>query len=381
MRWTRLGSVSSKKSSFNQPHKMPTLLALEWDANEARVVVAKATGTSVTFERALAIDLSPSDPGEEGDTVQSADEVGQTIESAIADLSIGKAEVLCCVGRSNIELRFLRLPDAPEDELPSMVRMQATQQFAHLSDDSVLDFIPLEEVVDSQPNVLAASLAKSSLDSITSACDAADLAPSHIVLRPFSAASLIRRTSADNRCLVSVDVVGDEADISVLRAGHLIFTRTVRVTTDSHAIATTLIAEVRRTIVAARNQMSGDHVEHLEIFGIQSNHRQFGELAEKELNLSVAYFDPFAGQALSRSLRDNLPQNRGKFAPLIGVVLDEVDASHAIDFLSPRTTFPVERSATCLGHGRRPAGCRTTARRTVRVFQVANAGPANRHAS
>ena len=41
---------------------MPRVIALEWDAREARVVVAATRGTGVALEQAFAIELAPAVP-------------------------------------------------------------------------------------------------------------------------------------------------------------------------------------------------------------------------------------------------------------------------------------------------------------------------------
>ena len=48
-------------------------------------------------------------------------------------------------------------------------------------------------------------------------------------------------------------------------------------------------------------------------------------------------FDPFAGLNLARTLRGKLPDEPGRFAPLLGMVLAELEQTgHALDFLNPR---------------------------------------------
>jgi hypothetical protein len=43
---------------------MARLLALEWDAREARVAVARTRGRDVVLEHAFAVSLVPRDPGQ-----------------------------------------------------------------------------------------------------------------------------------------------------------------------------------------------------------------------------------------------------------------------------------------------------------------------------
>jgi hypothetical protein len=51
----------------------------------------------------------------------------------------------------------------------------------------------------------------------------------------------------------------------------------------------------------------------------------------------VELFDPFDELTLGPQLKSRRPEHVGRFAPLLGLLVDEAGgASHAIDFLHPR---------------------------------------------
>ena len=93
---------------------MPQLLALEWNASEARAVLAASRGENAIIEQAFSISLLPDSPGDDEAKV----DVGARIAAALAARGIGHVDTLISVGRSQIELRHLSLPPAPEEELP-----------------------------------------------------------------------------------------------------------------------------------------------------------------------------------------------------------------------------------------------------------------------
>src|SRR5262245_11393134 len=105
---------------------MSQFLAIEWDAKEARVAVARARGKDATIEHAFAIAL-----GDKG-TVDST--AGQLIAAELQRRNIGRVETLVAVGRASIEFRQMSLPQAPPDEMPEMVRFQAMRQFTTIGD-------------------------------------------------------------------------------------------------------------------------------------------------------------------------------------------------------------------------------------------------------
>lgn len=313
---------------------MPRLLALEWDQKEARVVVARVRTGELALEHAFVVPLQD----REGAAVPEAD-VSATIGKALAERGLSRSEALVAVGRASIELRFLTTPPAPEDELPELVRFQALRQFTTLGDDWPLDFVPLSPNADGGSNVLAAAIAPELVVQIRQTCTAANVTVSRLVLRPFSAASLLKSQHGDGKCRMIVDLLRDEADLTVLIGPQVIFPRTVRLpaVTEPEALARVLLAEGRRTMIAAQNQLGGLKVEEVVIFGDGLHHSSLKQLLESELSLTVRLVDPFDSIAWADGSRGKKPEYPGTFAPLLGMLLDEAaEARPVIDFLHPR---------------------------------------------
>jgi Tfp pilus assembly PilM family ATPase len=314
---------------------MASLLALEWDQFEARIVVAQPRGEAVHVEHAFVVSLAPRDASETfADT-----NVGERLQAALAARRIGRVDTIVAVGRSNIELRRLTLPPAPDEELPEMVRFQAMPQFSNLGDDWPLDYFKLTAPGEGQ-SVLAAAISPQLVEQIQSTCKAAGLTPNRLILRPCAAASLVvqRGGPAAHRIRLLVDMLAEEADLTVLVESDIVLMRTVRLPAGSaNEQVPALLGEIRRTIAAAQNQLGGQRVEEVVLCGIESDHQDLAAQLSDRLNLETTSFDPFAGLSLSSELRAHPPQQRGRFAPLLGMVLDEATARpHAIDFLNPR---------------------------------------------
>ena len=324
---------------------MPQLLALEWDQFEARVVVAHQRGEDVRLEQAFSVPLAPRDPGQ---TFADAD-VGQRLQAALAARRIGKAETLVAVGRSSIELRRLTLPPAPEEEWPELVRFQALPQFSNVGDDWPLDYFPLDTPPGEGASVLAATISPQLVKQISNTCASAGLTPKRLVLRPCAAASLLIQRSGPvaHRVRLFVDMLADEADLTVLVERDIVLMRTVRLPTthsgEENAAdqARALNGEIRRTIASAQNQLGGQRVGQVVLCGDGEQHREMARELANRLELPVEHFDPFATLRRSSELKSSPPQQPERFAPLLGMILDEVSADrHAIDFLNPRKSAP-----------------------------------------
>jgi Tfp pilus assembly PilM family ATPase len=313
---------------------MSRLLALEWDAKEARIVVGRKRGAALAVDQAFSVPLPQR---EEGSTAE-PDAAG-AIAKALAQHGLSRVESLVAVGRSSIELRFLSTPPVPPEELPDLVRFQAVKQFTALGEDWPLDFVPLSPNADGGNNVLAAAISADLVGQIRQTCSAAGVTVSRLVLRPFTAAALLKDQLDDGKCRMIVDLLKDDADLTVLIGSQVIFPRTIRLpaVTEVEALARVLLAEGRRTMIAAQNQLGGRRVEEVVIFGDGHHHSALKQLLEKELSLTVKLVDPFDHIELSDEAKKSKPEFPGTFAPLLGMLLDEAAARPpVIDFLHPR---------------------------------------------
>ena len=316
---------------------MPRLLAIEWDLREARIAVARTRGSDVVLEHAFAVDLGPRDPGQTFADVN----VGTIVAAALAARNVGRAETLVAVGRASIELRQLTLPTCPLEELPDMVRFQAMREFTTLGEDWPLDFVHLGTSEDEGFSVLAAAISPAMVGQIRETCRTAELSPNRLILRPLAAASLLRRRDGDRAtdCRLMVDLLSDEADLTILVDEHVALMRTVRLaaSADPDTQSRALLGEIRRTIASAQNQLAGRRVEKVVLCGDGSDQAALKDTIETELTLSVELFDPFSEQHVDASALTTRPEHSGRFAPLLGLLVDEAaESPHAIDFLHPR---------------------------------------------
>ncbi|MGH7134844.1 MAG: type IV pilus biogenesis protein PilM, partial [Pirellulales bacterium] len=312
---------------------MPRLLALEWDNREVRVAVATPRGGDAVIEDAFIIPL----PQQTGDA--DADQsVSDAIAAALAQRHLGRVTALTAVGRAGIELKSLSLPPAPDEELPDLVRFQAMREFNTLSDDWPLDFISMAAQPGAPRKVLAAAVSPDLVEQIRQTCLRAKVTPERLVLRPCAAASLLARArwEAPARVKLLVDLLAEDADLTVLVDGDVAFLRTVRLSGDAPA---TLVGEIRRTVAAARNQIGGLNIEAVYVCG--GEHSELAAQIEKQLGIVTHNFDPFSGLTLSGTLKRSLPPTSGRFAPVLGMLLDEAQHErHTIDFLNPRRRPP-----------------------------------------
>lgn len=317
---------------------MSRLLALEWDAREARVVVARRRGKTAIIEQAFAEPWRRA--GEAADGSASSDtRLGQRLAEMLAEHGVKKIDTLVAVGRANIELRLLTLPPVPPEELPDIVRFQALKQFSSVGENWPIDFVPIESTTAGPINVLAAAISPDLVEQIRRTCAGAEVDPKRLVLRPYAAASLWQRHTGAPGCILMIDLLAEEVDLSVLVDGHVGFLRTVRLPggDDAEERAKWLSGEAKRTIAAAANQFGGRRAERVVFCGDNADFAPLRKAFEPLVNLPLELFDPFDGLTLDKTVADRRPEHRGRYAALLGMVVEEAAGeATGVDFLNPR---------------------------------------------
>ena len=176
---------------------MAIWVAITWENNRLLFLSASTSGRAVTFEHATAID----EP--------------KKLSDLISRHRLAKAETIVVLNRSDVEVRPMLFPPVPIDDLPDLVKFQATKEFNHLEPNAPVDFFVTgkledvsrstlfpavkpsdsESISDGAPrHILASTLRLNTLQQIRTFCEEQNLVLRHIVLRPCATAALWRRS-------------------------------------------------------------------------------------------------------------------------------------------------------------------------------------------
>jgi Tfp pilus assembly PilM family ATPase len=316
---------------------MPQLLALEWNAHEARAAVASRHGHRVVIEQAFAVPLQPAT--EEGSLTDQG--LAQSIAEALVSRGIGQLDALVAVGRGSVELRQLQLPAASDGELPEMVRLRAMLEFNELDDKWLLDFVPIDDANKSHRNVLAAAIAPAVIERIHTVCQRSGQKIQRVLLRSCEAAALLARSHLvqPGRVQLLVETFCDQVGLTAVVDGQVLLPRMVRFSGDaSDSVALrALLTEIRLTMAAVQNQSGGRQVTGVVLCGRGEADAAVARQIEEAVGTRTTLLDPFAGLELGPQLLASLPEHPGRFAAVLGMLLKEcAHDSHAIDFLHPR---------------------------------------------
>ncbi len=312
------------------------LLALDWDEQEARYLFATAFRDRLTVRAAGTVPLV--DVGQAGGVPQP--DLAGSLRNALAGLVKWRPRLLLAAERSRIELLHFELPPAQDFELPELVRNQAVRELQLPPEQFEVDFVPLRQPVaaaNSLRKVMAAAITREEIDRIRTILASLRLKPYRMLLRPLAAGSLLLRAFKDiaEPCVV-VNKLPLEADLSIINFGQVIFSRTVRLPGSTAASqAQRFVGEIERTIMVAQSQeLEGEPIAAIYLLGNQSEHEQLLWQLSDRVSTPVHCRDPFE---VVSAFRCAVPPESGRFAGLIGMLLDEAaGAKHPVDLLHPR---------------------------------------------
>lgn len=313
---------------------MAKKLAIEWDSQALRMVVARQRGASITVEQAIVVPLSAA--GESSESVEAR--AGRLLSEQVASFGLSKLPAILGINRSSIELQVFSVPPVPDAELPDIVRYQAIRECANVGDDGVVDFVRLPLTSDGQPRVHAAAISAKQLKACHKLCQQAQLQPQSFYIRSFGAARLAAsQSSLAGQTFLLVETLADRVELTVVHQNEVVLTRSTRVPGEpqSDEFLKTLQGEIRRTIIAARTKDSTVAISQIVILGQPAAQTQWQEFG-RDVKTGVTFLDPLSAEHVTSSV-DVVPDSASQLGALIGLLLADSTGTHpSIDFLNPR---------------------------------------------
>ncbi|TWT66379.1 type IV pilus biogenesis protein PilM [Allorhodopirellula solitaria] len=317
-------------------------IALDWDDEQVRMVAADRSARGIRIRAAAVAPI-----GEDG--------LQATLTELTRQYSLEKSDALVAVGRDRAELRQMRFPPVPTDELPDMVRFQAIRQFASAGDSATIDFITTH-TDDEGIDAIVAATGPAHLTPIRQAIEGAGWTLERVGLRPIAAAALYRlqvpeatsrasqTNGGDEPIVALIDLVANEAEIVLLNQGEIKFVRSVRLPDGDAATSTSrsasLAGEIRRSLIACGAAGSNCDVV---MWGREARHGEELKLLAERLSgqqdvpCQTRLLDPLELVGADAKIRQGTGEMVGRLAPLVGMLV--ADAGHEqelVDFLHPR---------------------------------------------
>lgn len=313
---------------------MADYLVIEWDPLCLRGLDVQAGGGSILVRDAFEM---PQPSG------HSQPALKEWFAHYLDEKGITTRQVIVTLPRESVVVRRLELPDAPDEDLPQMVRFQAAAKSSLSLDDLALDFIPLprREGVVSR-DVLLAMVPQTMVAAIREFIDGGQRELVAIRLSPIGAAELVAHLEGvkppDPRsATLIVARHGERVEISVVWMKQLIFSHAARLAGDSTEQQNAVIlTEVSRGLMSFQNLNLGFKLTEGFLLGADGDLPGLAEALQKRLPITVRTVNPFSLVKMSGdSLK--LISHQSAYAGLLGSIWTQTQPLiESLNFLAPR---------------------------------------------
>ncbi|GHT36243.1 hypothetical protein FACS189427_07490 [Planctomycetales bacterium] len=365
---------------------MPNYIVFSWEQNRLMLLAARIQGTAAVFEQ-LEVFQNHKDDGNSEENSDKKEKVTQPLAEKVADYirskKWGKVDAAVLLSRTDVEVRSMFFPPVPSDELPDLVRFQAAKEFNAYDPDSLLDFFQTNKLdnisrstmfpalpskrspqntaqnpskkadaaalapAGSPKHILASVLRNNVLKQIQQFCGDINVHLKRIVLRPCESAFLYRKSKQfnSNKTTLLVELDAEETTQTVLFRGEPVFIRSPKIrcpdNTANSDFAARLIAELKRTRMAVRNEIQGVTVDEVVLCGSGGEFETLASEIAAGMDTEVQVFDPWnniiLSDILAKDLQEKSVKHPERFAPFIGTILRTAkNEAGDIDFLCPK---------------------------------------------
>ncbi|MDR1925343.1 MAG: hypothetical protein LBQ66_13315 [Planctomycetaceae bacterium] len=334
---------------------MSNWLSITWESGRMRLLVSRVQSGSVIFEHADQFTFQHDDKG------KSAKE---QLAEFLRKYRYGKLDTIVLLNRSEVEVRPMVFPPVPIDELSDLVRFQAVKEFNAYDQNSPLDYFVTNKFENISRSALFPTVFKSSeqnanpannsasqnasaggspihllastirhelFQKIKQFCDESGLNLKHIFLRPCESAYLLRFSTTFNpvRTILLLELDAEEISHIVIYQGEPVFIRSPKISTPTDVTSpdfvAILTAELRRTMIAVRNEIQGVTVDDVVICGADSNFNELAKLLSAAISIPVKNFDTWNDPKIASS-KNNIA--RGNLIKTTGKLQDDLNAKN-----------------------------------------------------
>jgi hypothetical protein len=315
---------------------MPHYISIDWESANLTGVEASVGDGSARVRRCFNFDLPEGIAFDE-----EPQRAGEWLAASLKEAGVSTNEVLVVLPREAIVVRRLELPNAPDAELPDLVRFQAATKSSTPLDKLALDYVPIPvEAEATSRQVLMMTVDGVRLKGIRQVLAAAGLDLKGVGVSPVSVGELVTRIEGEHsaephQATLIVYQDARRVEITILQQRRVVFTHQLQLTGDEDGIRASLV-EINRASVALSQSLHD--VQITEVCLIHAG--------DADPALEEALAKRFGGQlhvldvVQAKGLQVDSPTDRAAmaaYAPAVGMLFSHAGGEvPAVDFLHPR---------------------------------------------
>jgi Tfp pilus assembly PilM family ATPase len=220
----------------------------------------------------------------------------ESLRRAVGDAGAGRVPVVLCLPRQMVTLRLFELPSVDPREIADMIDLQIARHTPYSRDEITLDYRLMKAERPGYSRVLLVIAQTGMLRHRFRMAEDAGLTVDAVTVTTEGILAGVPTPEGDGSARVLLDVDAGYTDMSVLRAGALVFSRSIMVGArdligQREKWEPRFLQEVRRGLEACRSETPGIAFSRLVLAGAAARLPWVGERLGAELDLPVESID------------------------------------------------------------------------------------------
>ena len=311
-------------------------IIIDWQRDGLFVAMGSRRGANVTIDT-----LVTTKGGGDG----SSTAISTQLFALAKQLDLHRAEATIIAPREVLEFRTLTVPRGQADEVPDMVRFQAHRQMANIGDTWPLDYILLPDQAGQEGiAALAATMSPAHMAEIEATCSDLGIHLTRVLARPLEIArwGVAAGGLANTDAGLIIALSQTHADLLLVSQGSLIQVRGTRLPDDAALMASTLTAEIRRSVMAAASYINNQGVSKILLIAAPDLAERVEGAVAQGTGASVAIIDPASILPASLPERHEIAhRSANRLAAIAGVLLNPTpDKREIIDLKNCKRREP-----------------------------------------
>ena len=270
---------------------MAQTLFIEWDRDRLLAASGSTSGSSVKIESAVTVDR-------EGNLL--ASEIGERLAKALRSAGITAEEATVVFPRDLVSFHRVTLPNLSDDEIPEMVKMQASTRLTVPVESVCLDFVPLPIPAGSETReVLLVTLPQQYVSQVRESLAVCAIKLASVRISSFGIAAsvvhagLLSKQSNNNSVEAIVSLGSDSIETIFMSGNSVAFSHSGASWTSPDGVEQAVRAEVSRARMAAAEDMGSYSVSRVTLIGSSEITASVPDTISKRLNdAEVVRIDP-----------------------------------------------------------------------------------------
>ncbi len=315
---------------------MPELLAIDREMHRICGVLADVGSDSVRITNTFSFDLPEN-------LQDSPSELGTWLREELRKAGISARQAVVSLPREDVVVRYLDLPPAIDDELPTLVRFQAAAKSTVSLDQLALDYVPLPAREGATGReVLVATVDQDRIRRLRTLGESAGVDVVSVGVSSISTAALVAAlaggiTHEPEDVSIIIARHSDRVEISLAGQRHLYSTQATQVTPgQSEQSHNAILAEISRSMVALQKRLPVTRVARCWLIGSDDEDDGLSDAVQRRFNCDVRKLDPFRTESITMRCRPPADAH-GAYSGPVGLLLAQAsERAEVVDFLNPR---------------------------------------------